>query len=50
MKRFLIMFVLILFGFLIGVKYTILTAKIYRDEDVYCMDVFGQIHEYTIDE
>ena len=49
MKHILTVFVLVLFGFLLGVKYTILTAKIYRDEDVYCMDVFGQIHEYTID-
>ena len=48
MKRFLIMFVLLLFGFLLGAEYTIHTARIFREADVYCMDVFGQIHEYTI--
>lgn len=49
MKHILTVFVLVLFGFLLGAEYTIHNAKIYRESDVYCMDVFGQIHEYTID-
>lgn len=49
MKRILAALALILFGILIGAECTIHTARVYREADVYCMDVFGQTHVYSID-